>query len=255
MKSITTSIFVKNLNTEKTILESVKNFKGIELLECVSDKYTFIETIGIHKPDIFFMEIENQSDNWADTFDMITKPLFPIAVCEDPNLIIPLLGKGFFDVILEISKENITKCICKILRFYNQISDRLNIIHHVSTPKIDYSNRLLPHHFQNEIVYLKFKGVRVKILIHDILYVHNINEFLVIVLDSGKKYFHKSSLKKFVEHFPKDFIIRINNNIAVNYHKIDRIQNKSVIISEKSFKVSRLYLTPLKEVLKNKQLG
>ena len=43
MKTITTFIFVKNLNTEKTILESVKNFKGLELLECVSDRYTLIE--------------------------------------------------------------------------------------------------------------------------------------------------------------------------------------------------------------------
>lgn len=255
MKTITTFIFVKNLNTEKTILESVKNFKGLELLECVSDRYTLIERIGIHKPDILFMEIDNQSENWTDIFDMISKPLFPIALCEDTSLAIPLLGKGFFDIIPEVTKENLTKTICKILQFYSIISERLNILHQVSTPKIDYSKRILSYPVQNETVYLKYKSTRVKIPIHDIVYVHNIDEFLVVVLDSGRKYFHKSSLKKFVDHFPKDIIIRINNNIAVNYHKIDRIQNQSVYVGENNFKVSRLYLTPLKEVLKVKQLG
>ncbi len=255
MKTVTTFLYVQNNQIESTILETVKNFKGIEILECVSDKYSFIERIGTHKPDIMFMEFNDQIDQQLELYEMISKPLFPIAICHDQNQTQRLLDKGFFEVLPgNASKEQVISKIFKIYKFSKDIIERFNTSLIVASPRIDYSKKSLALNNQKDTIYLRYKTTRIKVVIEEIVYIHNIKELIVVVLDSGRKIFHQGSLKKLLEAIQGSKMVRINNTVAINYQKVDRLQQQQVFIGDNNFKVSRLYMSKLKETLKIKQI-
>lgn len=256
MKTITTFLYLQTNHIESTILDTVKNFKGIEILECVSDKYSFIERIGTQKPDVMFMEFNDQIDQQLELFDMISKPLFPIAICNDENQITRLLDKGFFEVLpSNTTKEQIINKLFKAYKLSKDIIDRFSPPIIVSSPKIDYSKKVFISNNQKESIYLKYKSTRVKVIVEEIVYIQNIKELIFVVLDSGRKIFHQGSLKKLLETISGTAIIRISNTIAINHQKVDRLQSQQVIIGEHKFKVSRLYFGKLKETLKIKQIS
>lgn len=251
MKSIATFLYIESLPLERTILETVKNFRELEIVESVSDQFTFLERIGVHNPDIVFIEFKDRTDHQLEVFEMIPKPIFSIAVCEENHQIQKFLDKGFFDVLTgEITKELLTKKIYKMLKFSNDILERFYMKPIVSTPKIDYHPKIYEQQIPKETIYLKHKTIRVKVYIDEIIFIENVKETILVVTDSGRKYFHLGSLKKLVESLPKNKIIRINNTIAIHYQKVDKIQNQIVYIGDHKFKVSRLYITKLKEALK-----
>ena len=197
MKTVTTFLYVQNQQIENTILETIKNFKGIEILESVSDKYSFIERIGTHKPDIMFMEFNDQIEHQLELYEMISKPLFPIAICQNQNQISRLLDKGFFEILpINATREQIVSKIFKIYRFSKSILERFNTSLIVASPRIDYSKKSFISNNQKDIVYLRYKSTRVKVIIDEIAYIQNIKELIVVVLESGRKVFHQGSLKK-----------------------------------------------------------
>lgn len=256
MKTVTTFLYVQNNQLENTILETVKNFKGIEILECVSDKYSFIERIGSHKPDIMFMEFNDQIDQQLELYEMISKPLFPIAICHDERQITRLLDKGFFEVLPgNTTKEQIINKLFKVYRFSKDILERFNTSLIVASPRIEYSKKSSMVNNLKDTIYLRYKSTRIKVIIEEIVYIQNIKELIVVVLESGRKIFHQGSLKKLLEAIPGNKIVRISNTIAINHQKVERLQKQQVIIGENNFKVSRLYISKLKETLKIKQIS
>jgi DNA-binding LytR/AlgR family response regulator len=256
MKVITTFFFIENNDLERIVIETVNSFKGIEIMECVSDKYSFLERIGSKMPDIVFMEINDQVDQKLQIFDMINKPLFPIAIASDDSYAQRLMDKGFFDVISgPITKELLASKIYKIFKMTKDIVERFNSNLIVSSPKNEYVKKYLTKSVQSEYVYLKYKMTRIKVPIEEILYISNIKEFIIVVTESGRKLFHQGSLKRLLEVLPGDQIIRINNTTAVNYKKVEKVYHNSVTVGEQKFTVSRLYINKLKELLKLKPVS
>ena len=256
MKTVTTFLYVQNNQLESTILETVKNFKGIEILECVSDKYAFIERVGRQKPDIMFMEFNDQIDQQLELYEMISKPLFPIAICHDESQITRLLDKGFFEVLpSNTTKEQIINKLFKAYRFSKDVLERFNASLIVASPRIEYSKKSLVVSNQKDTIYLRYKSTRIKVVIEEIVYIQSIKELIVVVLESGRKIFHQGSLKKLLEIIPGTKIVRISNTMAINHQKVERLQKQQVLIGDNNFKVSRLYISKLKETLKIKQIS
>ena len=256
MKTVTTFLYVQDNQLENTILETVKNFKGIEILESVSDKYSFIERIGTQKPDIMFMEFNDEIEKQLELYEMISKPLFPIAICHDERNITRLLDKGFFEVLSSnTTKEQIVNKLFKAYRFSKDVIERFNASLIVASPRIEYSKKSLMVNNQKDTIYLRYKSTRIKVIIEEIVYIENIKELIVVVLDSGRKIFHQGSLKKLLEIIPGTKMVRISNTMAINHQKVERLQKHQVVIGDKNFKVSRLYLNTLKETLKIKQIS
>jgi DNA-binding LytR/AlgR family response regulator len=255
MKVITTFFFIENNDLERIVIETVNSFRGIEIMECVSDKYSFLERIGAKMPDIVFMEITDNVDQQLEIFDIINKPLFPIAIANDERLAQKLLDRGFFDVISgHITKEMLAKKIYKIFKISKDIVERFNTNLIVSSPKNEYVKKYLTKSVQSDYIYLKYKMTRIRVPIEEILYIYNNNELLVVVTESGRKLFHKGSLKSFLEMIPGNQIQRVNNTTAVNHQKVERVYHNVVTVGEQKFKVSRLYVNKLKELLKLKQV-
>ena len=223
MKSVTAFLYIESPETEKLVLESVKSFKSVELLESVSDKFSFLERARTYNPDLMFIEFTNQVDTHLDLFDLITKPIFSIAICDDPSHTNKFLDKGFFDVVsTPISKEQLTKKIYKAMKMSSDIVQRFKGVSIVASPPHQYSKTKKERSKTlNNCVYLKYKSTRVKVPYDDIVYVSNIKELLVIYTETGKKIYHQNSLKKFMLQLPETKFIRISNTTAVNFHKID----------------------------------
>lgn len=256
MKTITTFLFLQTNHIESTILDTVKNFKGIEILDCVSDQYSFVERIATQKPDIMFMEFNEQIDQQLELYQMVTKPIFPIAICHDEKHITRLLEKGFFDVLtINTTKEQIINKLYKAYKLSKEVIERFSTPIMVSSPKIDYSKKVFVSNNQKESIYLKYKSTRVKVVIEEIVYIQNYKEFMVVLLESGRKIFHQGSLKKLLESISGTSIIRISNTVAINHYKVERLHGQEVILGEINLKVSRLYLSKLKETLKIKQIS
>jgi DNA-binding LytR/AlgR family response regulator len=255
MRVITAFFFIENNDLEKIVIETVNSFKGIEILECVSDKYSFLERIGAKMPDIVFMEITEQIETQLEIFDMINKPIFPIAISKDHTFAQKLMDRGFFDVISgQITKELLAKKIYKVFKITKDIVERFNSNLIVATPRNEYAKKFLGKSLQTEYIYLKYKMTRVRVPIQEILYINNVKEFNIVVTDTGGKLFHQGSLKKLLEMIPGNQIIRISNTTAINHQKVEKLYQNKVTIGEQNFSISRLYLTKLKEALKLKQV-
>ena len=125
----------------------------------------------------------------------------------------------------------------------------------VASPRIEYSKKSLVVSNQKDTIYLIYKSTRIKVVIEEIVYIQSIKELIVVVLESGRKIFHQGSLKKLLEIIPGTKIVRISNTMAINHQKVERLQKQQVLIGHNNFKVSRLYISKLKETLKIKQIS
>lgn len=255
MKTVTAFLYIENPQTEKIVLESVKNFKSLQLLECVSDKFSFLERAGAYCPDLMFIEFSDKVETNLELFELISKPIFSIAICEDPTHTNKFLDKGFFDVVSgPISKDQLTKKIFKVMKMSSDIVQRFKGVSIVASPPNQYS--VTPPRSKTLInsVYLKYKNTRVKVPYDDIIYISNLKDLLVIYTETGRKIYHQNTLKKFLMQLPENKFIRINNSTAVNFHKIDSLtQNKISVGKMNEFTVSRMYLSKLKEILRIKK--
>lgn len=256
MKSVTAFLFIENPETEKIVLESVKSFKSVQLLESVTDKISFLERAESYCPDLMFIEFSDQVETNLDLFDLITKPIFSIAICDDPSHTKKFLDKGFFDVVSSpISKEQLTKKIYKVMKMSTDIIQRFKGVSIVASPPPQYSSTPKGRtKTLNNCVYLKYKNTRVKVPYDEIVYISNLKDLLEIVTESGRKIYHQNSLKKFLTQLPENKFVRVNNTTAVNFHKIESLtQNKISVGKLNQFTVSRMYLSKLKEILRIKK--
>jgi response regulator RpfG family c-di-GMP phosphodiesterase len=164
MKSVTAFLYIENPETERIVLESVKNFKSVELLESVSDKFSFLERAGAYCPDLMFIDFSNQVESNLELFDLISKPIFSIAICDDPSHTNKFLDKGFFDVVSgPISKEQLTKKIYKVMKISSDIVQRFRGVSIVASPPPLYSTSKSTSKTLINSVYLKYKNTRVKV--------------------------------------------------------------------------------------------
>ncbi len=254
MKSVTAFLYIESPETEKIVLESVQSFKSVELLESVNDKFSFLERARAHCPDLMFIEFSDQIESNLELFELLTKPIFSIAICDDPLLTHKFLDKGYFDVVSKpLTKEQFTKKIVKVMKMSSDIVQRFKNVNIVSSPPQTYSVKT---HYSKALansIYVKYKNTRVKVPYNEILYISNVKELLVIVTDSGNRMFHQTSLKKFLTFLPESKFIRINNNTVVNFHKIETLTNNVISLGNNiEFTVSRMYLSRLKETLRIK---
>lgn len=254
MKSVTAFLYIETPETEKIVLESVQSFKTVELLESVNNKYSFLERAGAYSPDLLFIEFNDQIESNIELFELLAKPIFSIAICDDPLMTHKFLDKGYFDVVSKpISKEQLTKKIFKVMKMSSDIVQRFKGVNIVSSPSQTYSVKNTYSKALINSVYVKYKNTRVKVPYDEIMHISIVKDLLVIVTDSGKRLFHQSSLKRFLSFLPDSKFIRVNNTTVVNFHKIECLTNNVISLGKNTeISVSRMYLTRLKETLRIK---
>ena len=75
-----------------------------------------------------FMEFNDEIEKQLELYEMISKPLFPIAICHDERNITRLLDKGFFEVLpSNTTKEQIVNKLFKAYRFSKDVIEKLGI--------------------------------------------------------------------------------------------------------------------------------
>lgn len=254
MKSVTAFLYIENPETEKIVLESIRSFKTLEIIDSVTDKFSFLEKAGAYCPDLMFIEFVDQIESTLDLFGLLTKPIFSIAICEDPAMTQRFLDKGFFDVICKpISKDQLIRKIYKVMKMSSDIVQRFKGVSTVASPSLQYPVKNSSSKTVINSVYLKYKNTRVKVPFDDIIYISSVKELLVVVTDSGSRFFHQTSLKKFLTYLPESKFIRVNNATAVNFHKIETLTHNLISLgTNNEFTVSRMYLSRLKEILRIK---
>lgn len=254
MKTVTAFMYIENLETEKIVLESLRSFKSLELIESLTDKFLFLERVGAYCPDLMFIEFTDHIEINLDLFSLLSKPIFSIAICNDPSMTHKFLDNGYFDVVsTPITKDQLIKKIYKVMKMSADISQRFNGVNLVASPPQHYAVKNTSSKTLINSVYLKHKSTRVKVPFDDIIYISNVKDLLVVVTDSESRVFHKSSLKKFLSVLPDSKFIRINNATAVNFHKIESLTNNIIFLgNDIEFPVSRMYLSRLKEILRIK---
>lgn len=254
MKTVTAYLYIENLETEKIVLESLKSFKSLELVESLTDKFLFLERVGAYNPDLMFIEFTDHIESNLDLFSLLSKPIFSIAICDDLSMTHKFLDHGFFDVVSKpISKEQLQKKIFKVMKFSSDIEQRFKGVNMVASPPQEYTVKNTSSKALINSVYLKHKNTRIKVPLDEIAYISNLKEVLVVVTDNSDRIFHQTSLKRFLSFLPDSIFIRINNATAVNFHKIESLTNNTISLGKGiEFQVSRMYISRLKEILRIK---
>lgn len=249
MKKISCCYFLNDAKLEAKLLECIKPFDTIELVEVFKNDAEMIERLSELKPSLMFINCDLEKFNTIELMKIIPRPPFTIAITKKKETVANLIDAGYFDY-LEPSLD--------IKIFWKKFSRILELIRYISqNEQVRESNN--PYRksksSKNAKLYtmLKHHKTHTRICVNDILYVKNAGNCLRIENCNGVILYHNSTMKQFYELLPHDQFVRINKSIIVNYAKIEKFEHNTIFIKNLSFPVSRAYTNNIKNMIR--QLG
>lgn len=115
--------------------------------------------------------------------------------------------------------------------FYSKPLDYLSLKYFINRFLLQGNDKELENNLGG--IYVKKKSSLIKILYHDILWIHGEGNYVTIVTYQ-EKFVHRISLKRLIIEMPSDQFIRIHRNYIVRLDQITKIDmNKDRIIIDK----------------------
>lgn len=106
-----------------------------------------------------------------------------------------------------------------------------HIKHNLATSNNDKSKKVL---------FLKEKGIFIKIKLEDILYIKSDHVYIEVILSSEKKHVIRTSLNDILTKLNKNFI-RIHRSYIVNSNYIDQIQSNKLFLNNSEIPIGKSY--------------
>lgn len=134
-----------------------------------------------------------------------------------------------------------------ILRAADKVKRQYDLMHTVSLSPAD----------EDDALFLKTEYKVVRILIHDIIYVEEMAEYLRIHLaGQDKPIVVLLSMKKMEERLPSPDFMRIHKSYIINLHHIAEINKSRVVLdNEKDIPIGDSYREKLNDYINQKFLG
>lgn len=248
MKVLTCVIFVMDKAIEEKIIQRIRAFDSIEINEIIKTNVGLVEKLNQKRPDLLFINLNNEEIFFPSLVKLIQKPPFIIGITDDKSMIRERLDQGIFDFVgSKVEMEELCRKISKIWHIYNCLF-----------PQNDpHANEALPAYYPNRNhtklrnhTFVRYKKMNIKVVFDDILFIKNTGNCLRIENYNNSIYYHNSTLKQFLAILPQENFIRINKSVVVNYNRIERYEKDTIFMKNHSFKVSRIYAARLKDMLK-----
>jgi len=251
MKKLSSVLYIKNKEINELVVECFNQFHSIEILENFKDRVAVIEKFNQRNPDIFLIEIDSDIQHSLDLLGQINNAPFIIGISSDMVNTQKLLDNGFSDIIYSghLTIEYFCMKMSKIYKLINSLCVKTTLSL-VSESNLNYIQRkgIVS---QRKSLFVKHKKSTIKVFFDEIMYIKNAGCDSKIYLTDKRTYFHKCSLKKFLNVLPRGRFVRINNSSIINIDKIDRIDKNLVIIQNEAMKISKLYYVGIKKFLDN----
>lgn len=248
MKTLKCVLCTDSTDLEAKMLHFINQFTSLENAEVIHDLVSCIERLNKIRPEILFIDTDQQSMDMKVFFQIINKPAIIIAITAKEECIAELLDIGCFDVMI-ISKLNLDyfcKKIGKIMNLFNKFDKKSNY------PVVEESPtayRSVLSETKRDSMFIKYQKSSFKVKYDDILYIKNVGGSLKFYMDGSKNLYHKATLRKFMETLPSDQFVRINNSTIINMSKVEKYSRNHVTIKNEAFNVSRIYKENFKECM------
>lgn len=247
MKILSCMLFMMDKTIEEKLIKHIRAFDSIEINEIIKSRVGLIEKLNRKKPDLLFINLDNEEIDFSNIVKLIQKPPFIIGVTGNKKHLQERLDQGIFDFLdNKVEMEDICRKISKIWHIY----------HCLFPPKDPQANEAMPQYYAKSQpklknhTFVRYKKMNTKVVFDDILFIKNTGNSLRIENYNNKVFYHNSTLKQFLSILPQENFIRINKSIVVNYNRIDHYEKNTIYIKNYSFKVSRIYAARLKDMLK-----
>ncbi|MCS6967013.1 MAG: LytTR family DNA-binding domain-containing protein [Cytophagales bacterium] len=90
-------------------------------------------------------------------------------------------------------------------------------------------------------VFIKASGGQfIKIQLSKIMYLESLSDYVIFHMEGGQQYVVLTTMKALAAKLPANFI-RIHRSYMVNYHKIDSVDDESVMIQKRSIPLGGVY--------------
>lgn len=247
MKSLKCVLCTDSTELEAKMLHFINQFTFLENAEVIHDLVSCIERLNKIRPEILFIDTDQQSVDMKVFFQVINKPAIIIAITAKEECIAELLDIGCFDVMImsKLNLEYFCKKIGKIMNLFNKFDKKS--YYPVVEENPAYYRPALPE--KKDSMFIKYQKSSFKVKYDDILYIKNVGGSLKLYMDGAKNLYHKATLRKFMEMLPSDLFVRINNSTIINMSKVEKYSRNHVTIQNEIFNVSRIYKETFKECL------
>lgn len=101
---------------------------------------------------------------------------------------------------------------------------------------------------KSEFLFIRADYKLQKIRISDILYIEALDDYLKIYLDSQKTLVARMTMKVMTEKLPTDEFVRVHRSFIVPVKKVNTLNNKTIIISDKIIPIGANYEADLLKI-------
>lgn len=220
-------IIVDDDELDRLLIQSfVKRFELFELVGVFESAEKALQYIENNPVDIAFLDIELDGESGID----LRKKALQIPIC--------IFISSHFENAAETFEIQTLDFIVKPLKFerFEKCVSRIKEYLEINTKATLYEESIGGDSF-----YIKEGHEKVKIKIHEILYLEALKNYSIIVTDSKKHYILKGFSEILKENHFKNFV-RIHRSYAVCKDKIEKISAQEVFLkNEKSLPIGRNY--------------
>ncbi len=184
--------------------------------------------------DIVILDIEMPDMSGLELAAVIKEPTRFVFSTSHSEFALEGFNLAAVDYLLKpYSFERFKKAVDKIIRIHmleekSQVKEVPTL-----TVKSSYSNTKLP--------------------LEDICYIESIDDYVIIVRDSGPELKIRKTLKNMLQELPEDQFVRIHRSYIVPYSRITGYQKSKVFIGEKELPLSASYKDVFLEKVKNRK--
>jgi len=196
------------------IIEYLRDFPDIEVVQECNDGFEGVKAIGLHKPDLVFLDIQMPKINGFEMLELIDSPPAVIFTTAFDEYAIKAFEAHAIDYLLKpFSKDRFSKALQKWLKQHKQEHER-------STLKLPEDIRQPEE--KNRIVVREAGNIRI-IPVEEIAYFEAFDDYVKI--HTAKEMFLKKKTMSFYENTldPRSFT-RVHRSYIINLAMLTRIE-------------------------------
>lgn len=201
----------------KQIVSYIKKTPFLELAGQASNAFEAMDFLSKEKADLVFIDInmpEMSGMEFVKTLPSGTNIIFTTAYSE---FAAESYQVNTIDYLLKpISYEDFLKAA-------NKARERISI------QQSQKSESTVSDHF-----FVKSEGSLVKIILHDIIYIESMSEYVMIHLKGNKQITSLMSLKNLEKSLPGDQFMRVHRSFIVNLNSIISIERSRIKLNDNS---------------------
>lgn len=248
MKKLTYDLFLGDERLQDVFMQRICYFDSMEIDKSFKNQIEMIEELNRTKPDLLFINIDQDDVKAVEVLKLIQRPAFIIAITNNKLRVPELLDNGYFDFLTpKLNLDVFCKKMSKILNISGSLAEK-NLFT-LNEPEPEYAAPKKKS-TQSNSIFLKYGKTRCRLTLEDIAIAQKNDKGVKIETTRGKVAYHDSTLKKLESSLPKDLFMRINKSVIVNFTKIEKFEQNTVFVCRQAFEVSRIFAPALREQIR-----